>query len=244
MVKHSPFLLSIKILYFCTLILLDNRTAKEKMSELKEKYKEIFRKGTQLPLVEDFYTIQGEGFHTGKPAYFIRIGGCDVGCRWCDSKISWNPDKHRLINVEEVVANAVNSPAKAVVVTGGEPSLYNLEPLCTELKKHNVENFLETSGSNEITGEWDWICLSPKRNMLPVESSFQKANELKVIIYNLETDFKWAEELAAKVGENCLLFLQSEWSKYKQNIDAIVEYVKQNPKWNVSLQAHKFMRIP
>ncbi len=214
-VDNEAFLLSIKILYFCTLILLNNRTAKEKMSELKEKYKEIFRKG-----------------------------GCDVGCRWCDSKISWNPDKHRLIDVEEVVANAVNSPAKAVVVTGGEPSLYNLEPLCSELKKHNVENFLETSGSNEITGEWDWICLSPKRNMLPVESSFRKANELKVIIYNLETDFKWAEELAAKVGENCLLFLQSEWSKYKQNIDAIVEYVKQNPQWNVSLQAHKFMRIP
>ncbi len=214
------------------------------MSELKEKYKEIFRKGTKLPLVEDFYTIQGEGFHTGKPAYFIRIGGCDVGCRWCDSKISWNPDKHRLIDVEEVVANAVNSPAKAVVVTGGEPSLYNLEPLCRELKKHNVENFLETSGSNEITGEWDWICLSPKRNMLPVASSFKKADELKVIIYNLETDFKWAEELASKVGEECLLFLQSEWSRYQQNIDSIVEYVKQNPKWNVSLQAHKFMRIP
>lgn len=214
------------------------------MSELKEKYKEIFRKGTKLPLVEDFYTIQGEGFHTGKPAYFIRIGGCDVGCRWCDSKISWNPDKHRLIDVEEVVANAVNSPAKAVVVTGGEPSLYNLEPLCRELKKHNVENFLETSGSNEITGEWDWICLSPKRNMLPVASSFKKADELKVIIYNLETDFKWAEELASKVGKECLLFLQSEWSRYQQNIDSIVEYVKQNPKWNVSLQAHKFMRIP
>ena len=124
-----------------------------KKNDLKDKYKEIFDKGTDLPLVEDFYTIQGEGYHTGKPAYFIRIGGCDIGCQWCDSKISWNPSEHRLISVEEVVRKAVESPAKAVVVTGGEPSLYNLEPLCTELKKHKIENFLETSGAYEISGD-------------------------------------------------------------------------------------------
>jgi len=211
---------------------------------LKEKYRELFAKGTDLPLVEDFYTVQGEGFHTGKPAYFIRIGGCDICCRWCDSKISWNPEQHRLISVQEVVRKAVESPAKAVVVTGGEPSLYNLEPLCSELKKHNIENFLETSGAHEITGEWDWICLSPKPNKLPVTSSYKKAHELKVIIYDLENDFQWAEEHAAKVGEDCLLYLQSEWSRYRDNIKPIVEYVKQHPKWNISLQAHKFMKIP
>lgn len=211
---------------------------------MKDKYKEIFDKGTDLPLVEDFYTIQGEGYHTGKPAYFIRIGGCDIGCRWCDSKISWNPKEHRLISVEEVVRKAVESPARAVVVTGGEPSLYNLEPLCTELKKHNIENFLETSGAYEITGEWDWICLSPKRNKLPVPSSYKKADELKVIIYDLEKDFEWAEELSQNVEEGCLLYLQSEWSQYVHNIKPIVEYVKNHPKWNISLQSHKFMRIP
>jgi len=211
---------------------------------LKDKYKEIFDKGTDLPLVEDFYTIQGEGFHTGKPAYFIRIGGCDIGCSWCDSKISWNPKEHRLISVEEVVNKAMATPAKAVVVTGGEPSLYNLAPLCKELKKYDVENFLETSGAYEITGEWDWICLSPKRNKLPVDSSFKKAHELKVIIHDLEKDFAWAEELASKVSDDCLLFLQSEWSQYVHNVKPIVEYVKNNPKWNISLQAHKFMRIP
>jgi organic radical activating enzyme len=149
-----------------------------------------------------------------------------------------------LISVGEVVQKAVDSPAKAVVVTGGEPSLYNLEPLCAELKKHNIENFLETSGAYEISGVWDWICLSPKKNKLPVSSSYKKANELKVIIYDLETDFEWAEELAKNVEEDCLLYLQSEWSRYVHNIKPIVEYVKNNPKWNISLQSHKFMRIP
>jgi len=178
-----------------------------------DKYKKIFDAGTDLPLVEDFYTIQGEGYHTGKPAYFIRIGGCDIGCRWCDSKISWNPKDHRLISVEEVVSKAMATPAKAVVVTGGEPSLYNLEPLCTELKKYDVENFLETSGAYEISGVWDWICLSPKRNKLPVDSSFKKAHELKVVIYDLDKDFKWAEELALEVSDSCLLYLQCEWMR-------------------------------
>lgn len=209
-----------------------------------DNYKKIFDAGTDLPLVEDFYTIQGEGYHAGKPAYFIRLGGCDIGCRWCDSKNSWNPKHHKLISVEEVVNKAMATPAKAVVITGGEPSLYNLEPLCKELKKHDVENFLETSGAYEITGQWDWICLSPKRNKLPVDSSFEKAHELKVVVYNLEEDFKWAEELAEKVNDSCLLYLQCEWSRYKDNIDPVVEYVKNNPKWNISLQAHKFMHIP
>ncbi len=211
---------------------------------LKKEYKDLFEKGTSLPLVEDFYSIQGEGYHTGKPAYFIRIGACDIGCSWCDSKISWNPLRHRLISVEEIVQKAIHSPAKAVVVTGGEPAMYNLKPLCAELKKHKIETFLESSGAYEIVGDWDWICLSPKRNKPPVVSSYLKANELKLIVFNPKEDFEWAENLATKCRKDCLLYLQPEWSRYAQNIKPIVNYVKQNPKWKISLQAHKFMHIP
>jgi organic radical activating enzyme len=211
---------------------------------LDKKYDKIFAEGKQMPIVEDFYTIQGEGYHTGKPAYFIRVGGCDIGCKWCDSKISWNPDKHRLVDIEEIVENALNTAAKAVVVTGGEPSLYNMTHLCQLLKDNKIETFLETSGAHEISGVWDWVCLSPKHPKLPVDSSYAKANELKVIIENPEIDFDFAEEMSQKVGDKCLLYMQSEWSKYRQNIPYMVEYVKKNPKWNISLQTHKFMNIP
>jgi len=203
----------------------------------------IFEKGLQLPLVEEFYTLQGEGYHTGKAAYFIRIGGCDIGCRWCDSKISWNPSIHPLVSIETIIANALKTPANAVVVTGGEPSLYNLEPLTSRLKEHGIKTFIETAGAKPLTGKWDWICLSPKRQNPPDESYYQIANELKVIIYEDE-DYHWAEEMAEKVNTDCLLYLQSEWSRYDQNIQHIVEYVKNYPKWNVSLQSHKFMHIP
>ncbi len=200
-------------------------------------------KGLVLPLVEQFYSLQGEGFHTGKAAYFIRIGGCDIGCRWCDSKVSWNPGIHKLVTVEDIVKEVIATPAKSVVVTGGEPSLYNMEPLCNELKKHNIETFVETAGVNNITGIWDWICLSPKTNNHPHSEMYKRANELKMIIYNSE-DFNWAMECAEKVSADCLLFLQPEWSRFNQNIEAIVEFAKNNPHWMVSLQSHKFMKIP
>ncbi|MFO8235631.1 MAG: 7-carboxy-7-deazaguanine synthase QueE [Bacteroidales bacterium] len=204
--------------------------------------KDIVR-GKKLPLVEQFYSIQGEGYHVGKPAYFIRIGGCDIGCYWCDSKLTWNPEFHLLVDIEEIVLKVNQTPAKSIVVTGGEPSLYNLEPLCTALKKNNVETFLETAGTNELTGKWDWICLSPKKQNPPLSVFYNKADELKVIIYE-EEDLLWAEEAAKNVNGKCLLYLQPEWSRYKRIISYIVDYVKKYPQWNVSLQAHKFMRIP
>ncbi len=200
--------------------------------------------GYQLPLVEQFYSLQGEGFHTGKAAYFIRIGGCDIGCRWCDSKMSWDPSIHQLVHIDNIVDSVLKTPAQAVVITGGEPSLYNLLPLCNKLKQHNIKTFVETSGAHQLTGVWDWICLSPKTNYHPHQSMYARANELKVIIYDLDTDFLWAEDCAKKVEPNCLLFLQTEWSRYKTNIGPVVEYCKNNPKWMVSLQAHKFMKIP
>lgn len=203
----------------------------------------IAEKGLELPLVEEFYSLQGEGYHTGKAAYFIRIGGCDIGCRWCDSKLSWDPNIHPLVHIDTIVANALKTSANAVVVTGGEPSLFNLKPLTEKLKVHGIKTFIETAGIRELTGTWDWICLSPKRQSPPHESLYKIANELKVIIYEGE-DFHWAEKTASKVNDNCLLYLQSEWSRYEKNIPIIVDFVKTYPKWNVSLQAHKFMHIP
>lgn len=205
--------------------------------------KEIAKKGLELPLVEEFYSLQGEGHHTGKAAYFIRIGGCDIGCRWCDSKMSWNPNIHPLVSIDSIVANALKTPANAVVVTGGEPSLFNLKPLTDKLKAHNIKTFIETAGVRPLTGTWDWICLSPKRQSPPVDELYARADELKVIIYEDE-DYLWAEKTASKVGKDCLLYLQSEWSRYEKNIPAIVDYIKSYPKWNVSIQAHKFMHIP
>ncbi|MGM0498258.1 MAG: 7-carboxy-7-deazaguanine synthase QueE [Bacteroidota bacterium] len=210
---------------------------------MKDLYREIFESGLKLPLVEQFYSVQGEGFHTGKPAYFIRIGGCDIGCHWCDSKVTWNPEVHPLVDVEEIVHEVLQTPAQSIVVTGGEPSLYNLQPLCDALKKHQVKTFLETAGTNKLTGEWDWICLSPKKQTPPLSVYYDKADELKVIIYE-EGDLRWAEEVSKKVNGSCQLFLQPEWSQYKKMIPLIVEYVKSHPIWNISLQAHKFMRIP
>jgi organic radical activating enzyme len=203
----------------------------------------LFEEGRKLPVVEEFYSIQGEGFHFGKPAYFLRIGGCDVGCSWCDTKFSWNPELHPVVNTDRIIQNIIECPARAVVVTGGEPLLFDLDYLCNKLKDNGVETLLETSGSHPLSGKWDWICLSPKQKMPPVESIFDLASELKMIIQK-EEDFKWAEENARKVQKNCELYLQPEWSVYDQIIDPLTEYVKSNPKWKVSLQAHKFMRIP
>ena len=203
----------------------------------------LFDEGKNLPLVEDFYTIQGEGFHTGKPAYFIRLGGCDVCCNWCDVKISWNPLIHPAIETDEIVKKALKNPAKAVVVTGGEPFIYQLDYLCSELKKNGVSTFVETSGSHQHSGDWDWICLSPKKNKPPLDPIFSLANELKVIIEK-DLDFSWAEENRKKVSADCKLYLQPEWSAYESIIGKVADYVMLHPQWNISLQSHKFMHIP
>lgn len=202
-----------------------------------------FCEGRRLPLVEDFYTIQGEGFHSGKPAYFIRLGGCDVGCSWCDAKYTWNPLSHPLVATDEIVERAASFEAQAIVITGGEPLIYPLDYLTERLHAHGLEIFLETSGSHPLSGNFDWICLSPKRKQPPLPEAFAAASELKVII-ETEDDLRWAEECAAKVGERCMLFMQPEWSRSEQMTPTIVEYVKAHPKWNISIQIHKFMHIP
>ena len=199
--------------------------------------------GRQLPLVEDFYTIQGEGFHTGKPAYFIRLGGCDVGCRWCDAKYTWNPKVFPPVDVDTVVARAKACAAQAIVITGGEPLLYPLGVLTQRLREEGLEIFLETSGTHPFSGEFDWVCLSPKTKQHPLDEAYGRADELKVIISS-ESDFEWAEQCAAKVGAECMLYLQPEWSVYEQILPAMVEYAKSHPRWNISVQTHKFMHIP
>lgn len=197
----------------------------------------------KLPLVEDFYTLQGEGYNTGKAAYFIRLGGCDIGCNWCDAKFTWNANMHQLVEIDEIVRRASDNNSKAVVVTGGEPLSYNLDLLCKKLKEKNIETFIETAGNNKFSGNWDWICLSPKKENPPTDEAYKIANELKVIVHD-ETDLRWAEENQNKVNTSCLLYLQPEWSVYDKMINIIVEYIKHNPKWRISLQSHKFMNIP
>lgn len=197
----------------------------------------------QLPLMEDFYTIQGEGFYQGHAAYFIRLGGCDVGCVWCDVKESWEADAHPLVSVDEMVQRAKQSGTKLIVITGGEPAMYDLSLLTKSLQQAGLQTNIETSGVYPLTGVWNWICFSPKKFKAPDPSIFKQANELKVIVYN-KSDFNWAEEFAEKVNAGCKLFLQPEWSKEKEMLPLIIEYVKANPKWEVSLQIHKYMNIP
>ncbi|GAB3905429.1 7-carboxy-7-deazaguanine synthase QueE [Mucilaginibacter boryungensis] len=199
--------------------------------------------GTLLPLMEEFYTIQGEGFNTGKAAYFIRLGGCDVGCHWCDVKESWDAELHALTSADTIVEHAALHPAKAVVVTGGEPLIYNLDYLTEKLQQNGIKTFIETSGAYPLSGSWDWICLSPKKFKAPVKEVAKQAHELKVIVFN-KSDFLWAEEHAAMVGPGCKLYLQPEWSKSKEMIPQIVDYVMNNPKWEISLQTHKYLNIP
>lgn len=203
----------------------------------------LLENGKMLPLMEAFYTIQGEGFNTGKAAYFIRIGGCDVGCHWCDVKESWDPEIHPLTPIEKIIDEVVACPAKQVVITGGEPLMYNLEPLTKALKEKEITMFLETSGAYPLQGTFDWICLSPKKNMEPLESIYAVADELKAIIYN-KHDFTWAEKCSENVNMECKLYLQPEWSKMDKMMPLIIDYVKENPKWEISLQTHKFMNIP
>jgi len=203
----------------------------------------LLEKGLKLPVMEEFYSIQGEGFHTGEAAYFVRVGGCDVGCYFCDVKESWDAKLHPAINTDEIVQRAAGFPAKAVIVTGGEPLNYNMDYLCSELKKQGMKTFLETSGSSPLSGKWDWICLSPKQNIPPLAENIAVADELKVIIAK-EFDFSWAERYAAEVKTSCKLYLQPEWSQHEKMMPAIIEYVMQNPKWMISLQSHKYMHIP
>lgn len=199
-------------------------------------------KGTMLPLMEEFYTIQGEGFHTGTAAYFIRVGGCDVGCHWCDVKESWNAESHPPTKIDSIVDNATQY-ANTIVVTGGEPLMWDMGPLTKKLKEGDMKVHIETSGAYPLSGNWDWICLSPKKNKLPTSDAYENANELKVIIYN-KHDFIFAEEQAEKVNSNAILFLQPEWSKKEEMTPLIVDYVMNNPKWRVSLQTHKYLNIP
>ena len=199
-------------------------------------------KGEMLPLMEEFYTIQGEGFHKGTAAYFIRVGGCDVGCHWCDVKESWNAETHPPTAIAQIVDNAAKY-SNTIVITGGEPLTWNMNPLTLALKAKKLQIHIETSGAYALTGIWDWICLSPKKNKLPVGEVYEKANELKVIVYN-KHDFIFAEEQAVKVNENCVLYLQPEWSVKDKVTPWIVDYVMQNPKWKVSLQTHKYLNIP
>ena len=199
-------------------------------------------KGEMLPLMEEFYTIQGEGFHTGKAAYFIRIGGCDVGCHWCDVKESWNADLHPPTNTDSIVNNVIKF-ANTVVVTGGEPLMWSLDYITQKLQLNGIKTHIETSGAYRLSGTWDWICLSPKKTKLPLEEIYLKTNELKVIIYN-KHDFKFAEEQAEKVSVICELFLQPEWSNKEKMTPLIVDYVMKNPKWKISLQTHKYLNIP
>jgi organic radical activating enzyme len=198
---------------------------------------------TLLPLMEHFYTLQGEGRYTGHASYFLRLGGCDVGCVWCDVKDSWDANKHPLVEVDEMVQFVVDAKAPIAVITGGEPLMHNLSELTQRLKQNQIRTHIETSGAHPLSGNWDWICLSPKKFKAPLHDVIKKANELKVVIFN-KTDFDWAEKFAAQVSEDCLLYLQPEWSKLAEMNPLIIDYVKNNPKWIFSSQSHKFLDIP
>lgn len=200
------------------------------------------QQGLALPLMEKFYTIQGEGRYTGHAAYFIRLAGCDVGCHWCDVKESWDENLHPVIPIQAMVDEAKQN-GNLVVITGGEPLMWNLDPLTKLLKKNHIQTNIETSGAHPLTGDWDWICLSPKKNKLPLPEVYKAAHELKCIIYN-HHDFEFAEEQAQKVNKNAVLYLQVEWSKREKMNPVLVEYVKKNPKWKISVQTHKYLDIP
>ncbi|MBT0811973.1 7-carboxy-7-deazaguanine synthase QueE [Litoribacter ruber] len=205
--------------------------------------KEAVSSGSMLPVMEAFYTIQGEGSFTGHAAYFIRLGGCDVGCVWCDVKESWEAEKWPVKSIEEIVAEAEQHPGRLVVITGGEPLMYNLDPLTELLKSRGFQTNIETSGAHPFSGKFDWVCFSPKKFKEPHPSIYQVADELKVVIFH-KSDFDFAEKHASKVREGCVKLLQPEWSKASTFTEQIVNYVKSNPNWKISLQTHKFMDIP
>jgi 7-carboxy-7-deazaguanine synthase len=196
-----------------------------------------------LPVMESFYTIQGEGFHQGRAAYFIRLGGCDVGCVWCDVKDSWDASKHPLIYIDALVQEIKKTPAKLIVITGGEPLMHDLTDLTKTLQELGYETNIETSGSHPLTGSWDWICLSPKKFKAPLPEVVPFANELKVVVFN-KSDFDWAEKYAALVSPNCKLYLQPEWDKAATVTPLLIDYIKSHPQWELSLQIHKYINVP
>lgn len=207
-----------------------------------KRQEKILEEGALLPLMEAFYTIQGEGYHKGSAAYFIRVGGCDVGCHWCDVKESWDPELHTLTPVDKIISTA-KEYSDVVVVTGGEPLMWNMDPLTSGLKSLSMKTHIETSGAYPLSGRWDWFCLSPKKNKNPTAASYKIADELKMIIHNHD-DFRFAEEESKKVGSDCKLYLQPEWSKREKMMPLIVDYVMKNTHWKVSLQTHKYLNIP
>ena len=209
---------------------------------MQKETQDLVNKGEMLPLMEEFYTIQGEGFYKGTAAYFIRIGGCDVGCHWCDVKESWDANLHPPTKTTAIAESAIKH-SNTVVVTGGEPLMWNMEPLTSDLKIRGAKTHIETSGAYKLSGDWDWICLSPKKTKLPLQEVSDAAHELKIIIFN-KNDFIFAEEQAQKVNKDCILFIQPEWSKRDEMIPLMVDFVMQNPKWKMSLQTHKYMNIP
>lgn len=198
---------------------------------------------TSLPVMEAFYTLQGEGYHQGKAAYFIRLGGCDVGCVWCDVKESWDAAAHPLQEIKNIVNDALNFPGRLAVITGGEPLLHDLTALTNALHAKGFYTNIETSGSSPLSGNWDWICLSPKKFKAPLPQILPAANELKVVIFN-KSDFAWAEKYAALVSPSCKLYLQPEWDKASVVTPMIIDYIKANPKWELSLQIHKYINVP
>lgn len=198
---------------------------------------------TILPVMEHFYTIQGEGFHQGRAAYFIRLAGCDVGCVWCDVKESWDKASHPLLEIKKLVNNAICHPARLAVITGGEPCMHSLYELTDQLRQSGFETNLETSGAYPISGLWDWICLSPKKFKSPLPENLQKANEIKVIIYN-QSDFAWAEKFEKMVSDECKMYLQPEWSRVEKMTPLIIEYIMRHPQWQLSLQVHKYIGVP
>lgn len=195
------------------------------------------------PVMEHFYTLQGEGYHTGKAAYFIRLGGCDVGCVWCDVKDSWDASKHPVLSLDEITTFAAAHAGRIAVITGGEPAMHDLNAICDALHAKNFKVHIETSGAHPLSGKLDWVTLSPKKFKAPLEDNMEKADELKIIVYN-KSDFQWAEEHAAKVGPHCKLYLQPEWSRKDQVTPLIIDYIKNNPQWQLSLQTHKYINIP
>jgi 7-carboxy-7-deazaguanine synthase len=197
----------------------------------------------QYPVMESFYTIQGEGYHQGKAAYFIRLGGCDVGCVWCDVKESWEASKHPLQSINEIVSAASAWPGRMAVITGGEPLMHNLSALTNALHEAGFQTNIETSGAWPVSGSWDWICLSPKKFKAPLPEILPLASELKVVVFN-KSDFEWAEKYAALVSPSCKLFLQPEWSKSTTVTPLIIDYIKDNPRWEFSLQLHKYIHVP
>jgi 7-carboxy-7-deazaguanine synthase len=216
---------------------IENVPMKSETSNLKSQI------DTSLPVMEDFYTLQGEGFHQGKAAYFIRLGGCDVGCVWCDVKESWDAEKHPKLEIENLRSKIKKTPAEIVVITGGEPLMHDLTDLTKELQASSLKTHIETSGAHPLSGSWDWICLSPKKFKAPLRGIVSLANELKIVVFN-KSDFDWAEKYAALVSPSCKLFLQPEWDKAAEITPLIIEYIKAHPQWELSLQIHKYINVP